>query len=65
MDVLINEERMDFDEQSRLDFDGVFVINENRSKISVFLNSGVSMDVIATEELLLYEITIPVKFKGT
>ena len=63
--MFINEERMDFDEQSRLDFDGVFVINENRSKLSVFLNSGVSMDVKATEELLLYEITIPVKFKGT
>ena len=65
MDVFINEERMDFDEQSRLDFNGVFVINENRSKLSVFLNSGVSMDVKAIEELLLYEITIPVKFKGT
>ena len=63
--MFINEERMDFDEQSRLDFNGVFVINDNRSKLSVFLNSGVSMDVTATEELLLYEITIPVKFKGT
>ena len=64
MDVFINGDRVDFDEQSTLDFIGVFVKKQNRSKLSVFFHSGVSIDVEAIEELLAYEISISARFKG-
>ena len=64
MDVFINGDRVEFDEQTTLDFTGVFVTKQNQSKLSVFFNSGVSIDVKAIKELLACEISISARFKG-
>ena len=64
MDVFINGDRVEFDEQSTLDFTGVFLTKQNQSKLSVFFHSGVSIAVKAMKELLAYEISISARFKG-
>ena len=64
MDVLINGDRVEFDEQKRLDFAGVFILKHNQSKIGVYFTSGVSIDIRAIEDFLAYQISIPTRFKG-
>ncbi|XP_028415602.1 sushi domain-containing protein 2-like isoform X2 [Dendronephthya gigantea] len=64
IDVFINRERVVFDEQTRLDFTGVFIVKQNQAKFGIYMNSGVSIDVSAIEDFLTYEISVPVRFKG-
>ena len=64
IDVYVNGDRIEFDEQTRLDFDGVFIQKYNDSKIGIYLNSGVSIVTRAIENFLVYEISIPTRFKG-
>jgi hypothetical protein len=64
IDVWVNRERVEFDEQTRLDFTGVFAARQNQSKIVIYFNSGVSIAIKAIEDFLTYQISIPTKFKG-
>ena len=64
IDVFVNRERVEFDEQTRLDFTGIFAVRENKSKISIYFTSGVSVVVKVVENFLTYQISIPTKFKG-
>ena len=64
IDVFVNGERVEFDEQSRLDFSGVFIVQQNQSKIGIYFNSGVSIVTKAIEDFLTYQISIPTRFKG-
>ncbi|CAB4032217.1 Hypothetical predicted protein [Paramuricea clavata] len=64
LDVLVNGERVEFDEQTRLDFSGVFIVKQNQSKLGIYFTSGVSVTIKATEDFLTYQISIPTRFKG-
>lgn len=64
VDVFLNGERVEFDEQTRLDFSRVTVEKQNQSKIGVYFNSGVSIDAKAIEGFLTYQMSIPKRFKG-
>ena len=64
VDVFVNGERVEFDEQSRLDFLGVFIVQQNQSKIGIYFNSGVSIVTKTIEDFLTYQISIPTRFKG-
>ena len=64
MDVSVNGDRIEFDEQARLDFSGVYIQKHNQSKIGIYFTSGVSMDTRAIEDFLVYQISIPTRFKG-
>jgi hypothetical protein len=64
IDVFVNGDRIEFDEQTRLDFSEVFIVKNNQSKINVHFTSGVSIDIRAIEEFLVYQISIPTRFKG-
>ncbi|XP_028410519.1 sushi domain-containing protein 2-like isoform X2 [Dendronephthya gigantea] len=64
IDVLVNGDRAEFDEESRLDYTGVFVVKQNQSKIGVYFASGESLHITVVEEFLTYQISIPVRYKG-
>ncbi len=64
IDVFVNGERVEFDEQSRLDFTGVFVVQQNQSEITIYFTSGISVAIKAIEDFLTYQISIPTRFKG-
>ena len=64
IDVFVNGERVEFDEQTRLDFSRVFIVKQNQTKIGVYFDSGVSIDTRTIEDFLTYQISIPVRFKG-
>ena len=55
---------MEFDEQSRLDFKDVFIVNKNESKVSIFFHKGVSLEISAVEDFLSCQISVPTRFKG-
>ena len=65
LDVFLNGERVEFDEQTRLDFSRVTVVKQNQSKVGIYFNSGVSIDSgVSIEGFLVYQISIPKQFKG-
>lgn len=64
LDVFVNGERVEFDEQTRLDFSGVFIVKQNQSKLGIYFTSGVSVAIKAKEDFLTYQISIPTRFKG-
>lgn len=64
MDTFVNGDRVDFEEQSRLDFNEVFIVNQNHSKIGIYFAIGVSIDITSIENFLTYQISIPKRFKG-
>ena len=64
MDVFVNGHLIEFDEQTRLDFSGVYIQKHNQSKIGIYFTSGVSIDTRAIEDFLVYLISIPTRFKG-
>ena len=64
IDVLVNGNHVEFDEQSRLDFLDVFIVKRNGSKVSIFLTTGVSVDIKPIEDFLTYQISVPTRFKG-
>ena len=64
LDVFLNGERVEFDEQTRLDFSRVIVVKQNQSRVGIYFNSGVSIDTRAIEGLLVYQMAIPKQFKG-
>ena len=64
MDVFVNGDQIEFDEQTRLDFSGVYVQKHNQSKIGIYFTSGVSISTRAIEGFLIYQISIPTRFKG-
>lgn len=64
LDVFLNGERVDFDEQTRLDFSRVTVVKQNQSKVGIYFNSGVSIDTRAIKGFLIYQMSIPKQFKG-
>ena len=65
VDVLVNGERVDFDELSLLEFTGVSVLYyTNTTKYSVIFNSGISVTVEGQQELLGLVTLVPTVFKG-
>ena len=60
----MNGDRVEFDEQTRLDFSGVLIEKRNQSKIGIHFTSGISIDIKAIEDFLTYQISIPTRFKG-
>ncbi|XP_046863081.1 protein mesh-like isoform X2 [Xenia sp. Carnegie-2017] len=62
--VYSNGEKIEFDEQTRLDFKEVFLIKHNVTKIGIYFSSGVSVETKSIEDFLNYQISIPQKFKG-
>ena len=64
IDVLVNGNHVEFDEQPRLDFLDVFITKRNRSKVSIFFTTGVSIDIKSIEDFLTYQISVPKRFKG-
>jgi hypothetical protein len=60
----VNGDRVEFDEQTRLDFSGVLIEKRNQSKIGIHFTSGISIDIKAIEDFLTYQISIPTRFKG-
>lgn len=65
VDVLVNGERIDFDELSLLEFTGVSVLYyTNTTKYSVIFNSGISVTVEGQQELLGLVTLVPTIFKG-
>ena len=62
--VYANGEKIEFDEQTRLDFKEVFLIKHNVTKIGIYFSSGVSVETNSIEDFLNYQISIPQKFKG-
>ena len=64
IDVFVSGDRVEFDEQTRLDFSGVFIIKQNQSEIGMYFTSGISIDTKAIEDFLTYQISIPTRFKG-
>nr|XP_058948028.1 protein mesh-like [Pocillopora verrucosa] len=65
VDVLVNGERVDFDELSLLEFTGVSVLYYiNTTKYSVIFNSGISVTVEGQQELLGLVTLVPTVFKG-
>ena len=65
MDVLVNGERVNFDEMSLLEFSGVSVLHyTNTSKYSAIFNSGISVTVEGQQELLGLVTLVPTIFKG-
>ncbi|XP_028416703.1 sushi domain-containing protein 2-like, partial [Dendronephthya gigantea] len=64
IDVLVNGERVEFDEQTRLDFTGVFIVKQNQSKFGTYFASGVAIVVTSVEDFLTYQISVPLRFKG-
>jgi hypothetical protein len=64
LDVFVNGERVEFDEQTRLDFSGVFIVKQNQSKLGIYFTSGVSVAIKAIEHFLTYQISISTRFKG-
>ena len=64
INVFVNGERVEFDEQTTLEFSRVIVEKQNRSKIGIYFHSGVSVDIKAIEDFLIYQISIPARFKG-
>ena len=62
--MFVNGERVEFDEQTRLDFSGVFIVKQNQSKLGIYFTSGVSVAIKAKEDFLTYQISIPTRFKG-
>ncbi|XP_028415613.1 sushi domain-containing protein 2-like [Dendronephthya gigantea] len=64
VDVLVNGEHVEFDEQTRLDFTGVFIVKQNQSKFGTYFTSGVAVVVTSVEDFLNYQISVPLRFKG-
>ena len=64
VDVFLNGERVEFDEQTRLDFSDVIVVKQNQSKIGIYFSSGVSIDTKSIDGFLTYQMSIPKGFKG-
>ena len=64
MGVFVNGHLIEFDEQTRLDFSGVYIQKHNQSKIGIYFTSGVSIDTTAIEDFLVYQISVPTRFKG-
>ena len=64
LDVFLNGERVEFDEETRLDFSKVTVVKQNQSRVGIYFNSGVSIDTKAIEGFLIYQMSVPKKFKG-
>ena len=65
MDVLVSGEKVDFDELSFLEFDGVSVLQYgNTSKYSAIFHSGISVTVEGQQELLGLVTLVPTIFKG-
>ena len=64
MHVHVSSALVEFDEQSRLDFTGVFIVKQNQSEVGIYFNSGLSVVAKSIESFLTYEISIPQKFKG-
>ncbi|XP_028417110.1 sushi domain-containing protein 2-like [Dendronephthya gigantea] len=64
IDVLVNGERVEFDEQTRLDFTGVFIVKQNQTKFGTYFTSGVAIVVTSVEDFLTYQISVPLRFKG-
>ena len=64
LDAFLNGERVEFDEQTRLDFSRVTVVKQNQSKVGIYFNSGVSIDARAIKGFLIYQMSIPKQFKG-
>ena len=61
----MNGERVDFDELSLLEFNGVSVLYYiNTTKYSVIFNSGISVTVEGQQELLGLVTLVPTIFKG-
>ena len=65
MDVLVNGERVDFDELSLLEFTGVSVLYyTNTTRYSVIFDSNISVTVEGQQELLSLVTLVPTIFKG-
>ena len=64
MGVFVNGDPIEFDKQTRLDFSGVYIQKHNESKIGIYFTSGVSIDTRAIEDFLVYQISVPTRFKG-
>ncbi|XP_028415599.1 sushi domain-containing protein 2-like isoform X2 [Dendronephthya gigantea] len=64
IDVLVNGERVEFDEQTRLDFTGVFIVKQNESIFRTYSTPGVAIVVTSVEDFLTYQISVPSRFKG-
>ena len=65
IDVFVNGDRVEFDEQTRLDFSDVFLVRQNQSEIRIYFTSGIFIDTKETEGFLTYQISIPTRFKGS
>ncbi|XP_028416696.1 uncharacterized protein LOC114540886 [Dendronephthya gigantea] len=63
IDVLVNGERVEFDEQTRLDFTGVFIVKQNESIFRTYSTAGVAIVVTSVEDFLTYQISVPLRFK--
>lgn len=62
--MFVNGERIGFDEQTRLDFTGVFIVKENQLKFGIYFTSGIIIGVTSVEDFLTYQISVPLRFKG-
>ena len=66
VDVLVNGKKVQFDEQSMRDFQGVTVMRyPNTSKFAVIFNSGISVTVEGQRDLLGIQLLVPTTYKGT
>ena len=65
VEVLVNKEKVEFDEQSILDFRGVSVTSYvNTSRFAVIFNSGISVTIEGHRELLGLQLLVPTAYKG-
>lgn len=62
--AFVNGEKIEFDEQRRLDFRDVFVIKHNETEVGIYFSSGVSVETKSIDQFLTYQISIPTRFKG-
>ena len=66
VEVLVNKEKVEFDEQSILDFRGVSVTSYvNTSRFAVIFNSGISVTIEGHRELLGLQLLVPTVYKGS
>lgn len=66
VEVLVNKEKVEFDEQCMLDFRGVSVISYVKtSKFAVIFNSGISVTIEGQRELLGLQLLVPTAYKGS
>ena len=65
MEVLVNGDRMEFNEELMMDFEGVTILKyNNTSKYSAIFSSGISVTVEKAGDISQMMLLVPPMFKG-